>query len=375
MTNAISSLLDQLQTDPWRQEKGFSSDIETVHTQIFQSDISDGDIVRILNNWIAGYQPCLFGRIGARLGLISYCILSETDLEQSDSHIRDKIQEARLKWLKEALDGGKSAFVILAASEKIAKAEPSAAVEQLARQLCSHYLLKEVDTNRIYLDAIELEIGGRRGSRWRWDVGVNYFCAQGDQRWWQDHRIPGGMAFSMNSVGHMVRSGRLAGAMKVFEKAMEVSSEGWRHPSINSLEQALAYAMKTIDNASEAISGRATELLPLVDRSQLIVEKCPALPEELADKNCCEYVGFYHTDYTLPSEYFIPAIERPEHIEPRKLDFTYLFDERLSNPDYVNMGVGRQVGAEDENATSTDLTTIDRAIKRGRAAGKIVLEE
>jgi hypothetical protein len=33
---------------------------------------------------------------------LSYCILNESDLEGPDEAVRDKIQEARLEWLREA---------------------------------------------------------------------------------------------------------------------------------------------------------------------------------------------------------------------------------------------------------------------------------
>jgi hypothetical protein len=79
-------------------------------------------------------------------------------------------------------------------------------VKELALRLCSLYLLEEVAPDRIFLDEIWLEKPGRDATTWRWHAGVNSFRAQGDGRWWQDHLMPGGIAFSVNSVGHMVKS-------------------------------------------------------------------------------------------------------------------------------------------------------------------------
>jgi hypothetical protein len=164
--------------------------------------------------------------------------------------------------------------------------------------------------------------------------------------------------------------------MKVFEEAMAVTPEGWRTPSLDTLEKALAYAMRTIANASNAVSGKATELLPLPEANAMSVSKCPIeLPEDLVDKNYCEYQGFYHTDFTLPSEYFVPDVCRPHYIRARNLDFTYLFDVRLSNPDYINMGVGRQVRSDEIGPSQSGLSVIERALKRGRAAGRVVTNE
>src|SRR6202040_2365977 len=139
----------------------------------------------------------------------------------------------------------------------------------------------------------------------------------------------------MNSVGHMVKSGKLARAMGEFEKAMAVTSEDWRHPSLDSLEKALVYAMRTIANASDATSGRATELLPMTEPANS-EGSCPVdLPIDLSGKNCREYLGYYHTDMTLPREYFVAEVLRPTYIKSRLLDFTYLFDKALDNPDFI----------------------------------------
>lgn len=306
---------------------------------------------------------------------MSIHILSKLDLEKPDLFIRDKIQDARLQWQQDGLKGEKSAFVILALSEKIALSQPDSTLMHLARKLCFMYLLKEVRENQIFLDSIDLDLPSKGGNRIRWDVGINYFSAQGDKRWWQDHRIPGGMAFSMNSVGHMAKSGRLSKAMREFEKSMSITSEGWRHPSINSLDEALVYAMRTIANASVAISGKATELLSLESSETLKAEKCPVnLPKDLDNKNCREYAGFYHTDITIPSEYFLSDIERPYSISPQQLDFTYLFDNSLDNPDYINMGEGRRVCTDEGLEVLSNLTEADRIIKRGRAKGIIVTD-
>lgn len=376
MQPSVAEMLNQLTSDPWRQAEGFSKEITEAQDKVFGR--TEEEIIPVLNDWIGKFQPCLFGRIAARLNLISYCIISEADQLESDSFIQEKIQEARLRWLREALNGDKSGFVIALVSKSVAEAQPNSVVKELARKLCSLYLLENAEMDHIHLDAIDLDLPDRVANRWRWDVGVNYFCAQGDRRWWQDHRIPGGMALSMNSVGHMVKSGRLAGAMKVLSDTLATDSEGWRVPSLDTLDKALVYAMRTIANASEAVSGKATELLELPSEpNSLCVENSPiTLPKDIADKNFCEYQGFYHTDFTLPSEYFIPDVTRPHQISSRKLDFSYLFDNRLSNPDYINMGRGRRVAAEGESSSERDdLTTADRSFKRGRSAGRIVRED
>jgi len=345
MPNFIAQHLSQLEQDEWRTKVGFAADIEEANQKLFRQGISEAESISVLNGWIQSYQPCLFGRIGAKLGVISYCILNEEVLRQRDEVIKEKVQASRLTWTRDAFEGKKSAFIILAVSPLIAYAKPSPAMKELARRLCQLYIETEVVVDQIYFDQIYLQKPGPRQTTWKWYTGVNYFCAQGDKRWWQDHRIPGGMAFSVNSVGHLVKSGIISNAMKELEALIGSPSEGLPDSKVDSLEKALELAMLTIGMASNAVSGKATELIPLPkDRSTLPVPECPVkLSKPVADKNHCEYKGWYHTDYTLPSEYFLPDVERPTGLKDHSLDFTYLFHKDIDNPDFRLAGEGQQI--------------------------------
>lgn len=372
MAKPIAALLADLHPDPWRLKAGFSPEVEAANAVLFRPQLSDGEAMRTIGQWLQKYQPCLFGRIAAKLELISYCVLTEGDLTASDGTVSNKIQEARTQWTREGFEGRKSAFVLLVNSPTIALALPDQHMKELARKLCSLYLLEPIDTDQIYLDETFLEIPGRSRATWRWHTGVNYFCAQGDKRWWQDHRVPGGMAFSVNSVGHMAKSGRLASAMKELGAALGVPLDDAKQSKIDSLPTALEFAMRTIAMASDAASGKATELLPLpTDPGELPVPTCPVdLPAFLKDKNFCNYRGYYHTDYTIPSEYFVPNVERPESITPYKLDFTYLFMDRPQNPDFMTMGSGRRVRRIEP--VSPPVPSGSDVPKRSKASGEEV---
>jgi len=341
MPTTVRDLFRQLVPDPWRKATGFSTELETSNLRLFGPDVSASDCVKILNDWIQKYQPCLFGRLAAKLGLISYCLLNESDLLQSDDLIKKKIQLSRLEWTREAFEGRRSGFVIFVVSSNIANALPNDTMKLLACRLSSLYLLDDVSPDQILLDEIWLEKPGNRRTTWQWSVGVNYFSAQSDGRWWQDHRVPGGMAFSMNSVGHMAKSGAIAKAMEELDETLGSEDESWLHTKVDSLGDALEFAMRTISMASNAVSGKATYLLPLSEECRRSTE-CPAdLPDFLREKDFCSYEGYYHTDITLPSEYFLPDVERPESIRPHSLDFSYLFREGADNPDFESMGTGR----------------------------------
>ena len=250
------------------------------------------------------------GDMQLKIDMLSYCILTETDLKRDDRYIRDKVQSKRREWLHDAFKGLKSGFVILALSERIASALPTS-TQELAQRLCSLYLLKPIEHDQIYLDAVELEIPGQDRPTFRWDAGVNSFSAQGDGRWWRDHRIPGGLAFSVNSVGHMVKSTKVAIAMQEVHATLGVTPEEWSESTIDWLGKALLVAMQTINRAAETPDGRATELLPMPGDSSFF-GTCPiTVPSPLAGKDYCSYFGKYHTDSTLPSEYFRDDVRRP----------------------------------------------------------------
>jgi hypothetical protein len=342
MSNSIASILKELPPDKWRQEVGFSEDVEAANDELFRDGVTNAAAAQALNEWIKSNQPCLFGRMAARSNQIAYCVLLESDLAAGDEHIRDKIQEARERWTAEAFEGTKSGFVILAVSKSAAFASPGPQLQRLAESLASLYLLRPVEPDVVCHDEVWLEIPGNRRRTFSWYAGVNVFAAQGDKRWWHDHRIPGGIALSINSVGHMVKSGLLAKAMGAFDNMLGIEPSVSARQPLNSLGDALELAMRTIANASNAVSGPATQLLhaPADATGEGSIQ---FRSKQLAGKDHDQYVGWYHTDVTVPSEYFRPDVTRSTDIQRKVLDFTYLFDAAIDNPDHITMGLGRPI--------------------------------
>lgn len=345
LSNSVRSLMTQLEADPLRRSVPFTPEMAAAHSALFGPDANEASRIETVRTWLQRHQPCLFGRIAAKSDFLSYCVLDETDLQQTDEHIHQKIQDARLDWTRLAFEGSKSGFIIMVFSESLTTARPSETIKALACRLASLYLQVDVVPDQVFVDEIWLEKPGRERTTWKWNAGVNYFAANGDGRWWRDHRLPGGIAFSINSVGHMVKSGILSKAMKELEVALSAPSEGWETSKIDSLAKAHEVAMRTIHMASEGISGKATFLFraPTTTEGEIVPGPLKGLPEFLADKNQSEYFGFYHTDYTVPSEYFLPDVERPTHIKGHVLDFTYLSAAGIDNPDHITMGQGRPI--------------------------------
>ena len=351
----LAVLFDKLEVDPIRTEIGFSDDIAPANAALLAAT-SDIDAIAAARDWLGNHQPCLFGRMAAKADLISFCILREADLCGDRVALRDKIQDARSDWLAMGHEGKKSAFVILAISPRLTTAVPDANVQAIARELCSSYLLKDIEADQIYNEEMFLEKPGTKRTTWKWLAGVNYFCAQGDKRWWHDHRMPGGMAFSINSVGHMVKSGQLAEALKQLDETLGGPPQEGGNEVLNSPGKALDLAMRTIAKAKDAVSGKATMLLKMPTALPPETPPCPTpLPKMLQGLDYSKYEGWYHTDVTVPSEYFRADIERPAEQEVKMLDFTYLFHDDIDNPDYITTSKGRRVRSDSDVAQSDRL--------------------
>ncbi|MGO9564104.1 MAG: hypothetical protein ACLPPV_15765 [Candidatus Korobacteraceae bacterium] len=76
MAGEIASLMGEIEPDPWRAEVGFSPEVQAALDITLESP-SDANLISTLNEWIAKYQPCLFGRIAAKTSSLSYCFVRE----------------------------------------------------------------------------------------------------------------------------------------------------------------------------------------------------------------------------------------------------------------------------------------------------------
>lgn len=347
----IRDLVETLESDPWRVAHGFSGDIESRHAVLFDHRKPRAEKITSLCSWLSDAQPCLFGRIEARQGRLVICLLTDHDLERSDRDIRAKIQQHRLDWKRIAISGASHGLLIVVLSEKVARARPNAALHRFASRLCELYLGVEA-SNAIHLDELILRIETEGSPVWHsWKVGVNYFSAQGDGRWWHDHRFPGGMAFSMNSVGHMART-RAEEAIKRDPSLLKRIAEVPREKLVYF---ALPTAMKTIGPPCDG-STRGTWLVPRGTFSEDIepptFEQRQRCFGELATYSENRYRGLYHTDHTIPSSYFDEGLWERERLPARDdLYFTYLHSR--ADADYQAMGLGVEIHVEGKSAMAT----------------------
>lgn len=340
-TWTVSDTIEQLDADAWRNMHPFSPEMARCHSVLFDPSVTRRAKAEALTHWLAEHQPCLFGRIEARQDRLAFCLLTENDLVRSDEEIRSKIQHERLDWRRRASGGDSHAFLIVAVSEQIATARPNEKFHRLAARLCDLYLgLSNSDT--IYHDSLILRIGDSEYREWK--VGVNYFSAQGDGRWWRDHRIPGGIGFSMNSVGHMARTHverKLNGSVDLSGKCAGLARE-------KLVYWALRKAMETIGpptpNSSRGTCLAQRGTCPEDSEPPSFTERQHVFGG-LASFSENRYRGLYHTDHTIPSSYFDEGLWRREDLEERSdLFFTYL--HRLSDEAYRTMAIGMELLVE-----------------------------
>ncbi len=342
----ISDLIEELPRDPWRDLNPFSADIQACQEVLFRVGSNRIEMIAALDDWLGTEQPCLFGRMEARQSRLSYCLLTENDLERGDDHVRARIQEDRQVWRRSAVRGESHGFIIVAISRRIAHATVGPELKGLARHLCDLYLGRD-DLDRILLDELILETRTEATlDQWALRVGVNYFSAQGDGRWWCDHRFPGGMAYSMNSVGHMARTR----AESMLEKNAHLAESCRDIPRERLTCWALPSAMKTIGPPTEG----GTRGTWLAERGQFPEDHEPPTFDQrqrvfgdLAQFSENRYLGRYHTDETIPSPYFDPTI-LDQHGATVRDDMYFTYLHSLGDQDYTTMGIGSLIQALEE---------------------------
>jgi len=345
----IADLIDQLSPDQRRRQEPFSADIQECHRVVFDPESTRLEIEAALRKWLKANQPCLFGRLAASEDRISFCILKESDIERGDAYVREAIQRERRIWKADALEGRKHAFIVAIISQRIAESKPDRALQRVAERLCDLYLFDQPQEAKRH-DVLRIATSDQRF--FKWFVGVNVFSAHADGLWWSDHRIPGGLAFSMNSVGHMSFA-------RAREKFPSVPDDPAR---CHLLAWALPTAMRTIHLASKGprfgtcLMERTRAMTCAGVSEEIRKELFVDIPEEARSKALRDlagfsehiYEGWYDTDESIPRNYFQADGDGPGRLGMLPLYFTYLHS--LKDEDYASMGLGEQLFALDADS-------------------------
>jgi hypothetical protein len=272
---------------------------------------------------------------------LHYCILTEDDLSRDDQWIRRQIHDERLRWWRRSLSpfAGMASpahgFVLWVVSRKVARAEPNEALRRFATLLRKCWgcpVATDNEGNDVATERLFLQ-NPSTGRVLQFTFNIDYFGAQGDGRWWHDHRFPGGIAFTANAMGHMARY------HEYYENKQ--NQNAW----------SLETAMLTIDSAAETRFGRATNLLNLTDEHPAVRFACPVPGIDrrpaLKGRDWTRYVGDLHTDHSIRREFFEPGpARRPSLADSHWLqDFTYLYD--ANSDDYKNMIAGQAISEQE----------------------------
>jgi len=335
---SVKKLMQSLREDRWRTEHPFSPDILEANRVILHPYASDPEKAKALSLWVRPNQPCLFGRMAATKGRMQFCILSDSDLYSSDKHIREKIKRERLVWKQASVKNDKPAhgFMLVAASEKIMLAAPDDNLFRLAcglRELWGCKVEKDEYGNDVAWETLFLR-HPTDNQYVKFTFSLDYFGAQGDGRWWHDHRVPGGIGFTANSLGHMART------------------REWYEGRGPQAEWAVELAMLTVEEAAKTQWGKAIWLEDLKGGQPARGKECPfsdpsSVKEKLRNKDWSYYAGFLSTDHSIRKELFRSEPELPKELNRKWLqDLTYIYES--TEPD-------RRKFMEGEPVTETEV--------------------
>jgi len=320
--------------DTLRRRRSFSEDIEAVHAILFNPNYDKRRKVRAYRKWLETppNQPCVFGRIAAKNKNVFICLIEEDEvlgMAKGDADLRATIQDYRQVWKRHALDGLVSSFVILLVSERLVTREPDEQLKELCRRLMELYMEihhigdDTFHTQREYV-FLRRESDGDRTRLLKFSTLPNIFCAQGDGRWWHDHRTPGGIMITSNALGHFIysRSGKT-----ILDDASKIT--------------ALESAMRTIGNAYPGLPSHskycpATFLVPAPAGETSPLRETSDFRKFSADHYC----GYFHTDHLVPSVFF----HREKSLKNLKLyddlTFRYIYDSEADPEEHAELTTG-----------------------------------
>jgi hypothetical protein len=321
--------------DQLRRRHPFSEDIEATHAILFSNRYDKRRKIRAYRQWLETYQPCVFGRVAAKNKNVFICLIEEHEvlrMRNGDDDLRDTIQDYRQAWKRHALEGLRSSFLILLVSKSIVEKEPGDRLKEIARRLLELYMEIEIKDNDIVNQREYVFL--RRTNKGdlphilKFSTLPNIFCAQGDGRWWRDHRTPGGLMITSNALGHFAYS--RPGTMALQDKDRLLALEN---------------AMRTISHAyrdpANKKSGKfrhcpATRLVPLSQDETSPLRDSSEFRKFSAD----HYEGYFNTDHLIPSVFFTRERDPKQLSLYDNLPFRYIFDPVADPKDHAELMTG-----------------------------------
>lgn len=310
--------------DKFRKRHPFSEDIESTHAILFNPSYDKRKKIRAYREWLGRNQPCVFGMRAAKTKNVFICLLEEHEIlrmRNGDHDLRDTLQDYRQVWKRYAFEGLSSSLIILLVSKSLIDKEPQDRLKEICRRFLELYMgIDKIadDTvlpEREYVFLRTINSGGN-SKIIKFSTLPNIFCAQGDGRWWHDHRTPGGMMITSNALGHFTYCITKDYPLQDKDKLL-----------------ALEHAMRTISNAyhgpitkkaSKLRHCPATYLIPLAEGETSPLRSSSDFTKYSSDHYC----GYIHTDYLIPSVFFKPERDPKKLKLYDNLSFRYIFDTK-----------------------------------------------
>jgi hypothetical protein len=354
-------------SDAFRSRQAFSPDMEAVHAILFNSKYDRQAKIRAYRGWLEKNQPCVFGKTAATNKNVYICLLEEHEvlrMARGDADVEETLQDHRQVWKRLALEGLASSFVILLTSKHLITREPNTALKEICRRLLELYMQIQIPDDTYHTEREYVFLRRPDSTLLKFSTLPNIFCAQGDGRWWHDHRTPGGVMITSNALGHFV----YARTKKAQLDAATCAS-------------ALEQAMRTIANACKRPSGGKMKYAHCPATS--LVPRHPGDPtplrqtSEFAGNSPDHYAGYFNTDHLIPSVFFQRDRDPKTLTRYEDLGLRYIFDP-LTDPDgHAELMAGiptkwydvrRNMDRIPEFADPEKVPVLDRQI-RGRLAG------
>jgi hypothetical protein len=292
--------------------------------------------------WASRFQPCMFGRMGARgLAGIHYdvCWIDRAALHQGSAQVRRLIQRSRQAWKERAANGLSHGFLVMFNATELAYARPGLLLLQLCRKLCDLFLVEHapVSADTIYTESLPFHADDGTVSCLK--GGINVFYGGAHRTSNHDRRIPGGVMISVNSPGLLAHSLVKRGMARDLGAALDAV-------------RTLAWASIGNGGVSRGRQGESSCSWHNIDSSRAPGE-CPMkhrpvhVPGNFAKDH---YSALYHTDVLLPSRVMLDnAQDRPRgtlEVWPR-LDLEYISASEHAE-DHENFGFvhGERVAPE-----------------------------
>jgi hypothetical protein len=316
--------------DRLRSRIGFSPDISATQAILFNPKYTRQAKITAYRNWLESNQPCVFGRVAAKNKNIFVCLLEENEIlrmQNGDKDLTDTIQDHRQAWKRLALEGLTSSFVILVISLRLVNREPDDRLKEICRKLMESYMQVPVADDSFHTQREYVYLRRVDSTALKFSTLPNIFCAQGDGRWWHDHRTPGGIMITSNALGHFMYA-------RSKKTSLEISEWTW----------ALENAMRTISNAQPSPSGTkakfahcpATFLVPRQAEDPAPLKPTSAFANFSPD----HYEGYFHTDHLIPSAFFQKDRDPKGLKRYDDLGLRYIFDPSADPQGHAELMAG-----------------------------------